>query len=91
LSKKEDYTITYCDEGITLPDILTKKHPYKNKKTGVIVYLSWWELYVDRQRELMARAFIYGMGVLEQKLHIDDWELLEETKALRVLYGQKEE
>lgn len=79
------------DEPVTLPDILTEKRPYKHKKTGEIQYLSWWEIYIDRQREVVAKAILYGRGQWEQKLHIDDWEALQETTMLKVLYGPKEE
>lgn len=68
---------------------LREKQPFKNKKTGEIQYISWWELYIDRQREILAKAIMYGRGQWEQKLHIDDWEALPDNTALRLLYGPK--
>lgn len=69
---------------------LERKHPHKNIHTGEIKYFSYWELYNDRQKEVINKAIIYGQGMIELKLNAKDWKILEETPALRTLYGPKE-
>ena len=92
-SEKKKFGYIWADEAVEprLPEILHEKQPFKNKKTGEIQYISWWELYIDRQKEILAKAILYGIGQTEQKLHIDDWEALPESTALRLLYGPKKE
>lgn len=73
----------------SLPDHLTEPLPFKNKKTGEIQYISWWDLYIDRQREVLTKAILYGIGETHQKFHVDDWEAIPDTTALRLLHGPK--
>lgn len=68
-----------------IPELLREKRPHKNRMTNEIRYYSSYDLYFEEVR--------HTVFMTDPPFVKSDWILIEETQAIKALYGpgKKEE